>query len=131
MFYIQPSQKFQHKFKILNMKTLLKRLDITNINLYLNFYGPHLGKCTNLKGLPWPVVSRVQGPAPKTTHDRTRTKETDTETVSLNISWNNSPLEKNPIAKARFEPRTSVLVGNNVMVGQYKHHIRNKLIWKF
>ena len=59
-----------------------------------------------MEGLACYVVSRMQGPPPKTTHDRTFTKDTDTERPTPYMSWNNFTLEENPTAEPGMEPRT-------------------------
>ena len=71
---------------------------------YLSFYGPRLETRIGLlfEDLHWPVVSSVKGLPSKATQDIIWTK--DTEISSPSISWNNSPLGKNPTAEPRIEP---------------------------
>ena len=57
-------------------------------------------------GSPLSVVSIVPGSPPKTTHSRTRTMDTNTETFSPHKSWNNSPLEEYITVGSRIDLET-------------------------
>ena len=47
------------------------------------FYEAHTGTRTQLEGLPWPVVDKLQELPPKITQDRKWTKDTNTQSLHI------------------------------------------------
>ena len=43
---------------------------------------PHIGTWTQLVGIHWPVVSKVQGPPPKIAEDRIRQKDMENKVLA-------------------------------------------------